>query len=531
MTGGWRTSMAWLHTWSGLVTGWLLLVVCITGSAAYYRDEITLWMQPELHAASLQAEPQQAAAQRAVAVLQQRAPDAASWIIDLPLARKPYTEISWSSERGARPRPGAARPGGLFESATLDSSTGAVLPAARDSDGGNFFYAFHFTLHYMPARWGRWLVSICTMVMLVAIVSGVITHRRFFADFFTFRPGKGQRSWLDAHNALGVLALPYHLMICYSGLVALMFLTMPWALSALYGENKGAFFASALPQAPPLLAPAGTAAPMRDIGSVLAAAGTAWHGAPVTRITVQRPNDAAARYVVQRHEEGRLSLQRQSLTYGAVDGQLLAVEGAAPSAAAETRNTMVGLHLARFATPWLRALLFVCGQACCAMIATGLLLWTVKAAQRKVRPPGLRLAQGLNLACIAGLPAAMAVFFWLNRLLPAQQAGRATQEVDGFFMAWGVLTLLALLWPSRRMWRWQLGLGALLFAALPLLNLLTAPPGSHAALLLGGDGLVAATDAGLLAIGLLLAWAGWRLRQPQRSAAGARGSNHAQVRP
>jgi hypothetical protein len=63
--------------------------------------------------------------------------------------------------------------------------------------------------------------------MLVAIVSGVITHRRIFADFFTFRRNKGQRSWLDAHNATAVLALPFHLMITYTGLITLMFMIMP----------------------------------------------------------------------------------------------------------------------------------------------------------------------------------------------------------------------------------------------------------------------------------------------------------------
>ena len=48
------------------------------------------------------------------------------------------------------------------------------------------------------------------MFMLIAIVSGVITHKKIFIDFFTFRWGKGQRSWLDAHNASGVLLLPFY---------------------------------------------------------------------------------------------------------------------------------------------------------------------------------------------------------------------------------------------------------------------------------------------------------------------------------
>ncbi|GAB3471987.1 PepSY-associated TM helix domain-containing protein [Polaromonas eurypsychrophila] len=47
----------------------------------------------------------------------------------------------------------------------------------------------------------------------MASVSGIATHKRILADFYTFRPKNNQSSWLDAHNAVAVLALPYHLMI------------------------------------------------------------------------------------------------------------------------------------------------------------------------------------------------------------------------------------------------------------------------------------------------------------------------------
>ena len=88
---------------------------------------------------------------------------------------------------------------------------------SRETLGGDFFYRFHFQFHYMPVVWGRWLAGAAAMFMLVAIVSGVITHKKIFVDFFTFRWGKGQRSWLDAHNALSVFGLPFHLMITYTG--------------------------------------------------------------------------------------------------------------------------------------------------------------------------------------------------------------------------------------------------------------------------------------------------------------------------
>lgn len=43
--------MTWLHTWTGLLVCWILFLVFFAGTAAYYRSEISLWMQPEVHQA------------------------------------------------------------------------------------------------------------------------------------------------------------------------------------------------------------------------------------------------------------------------------------------------------------------------------------------------------------------------------------------------------------------------------------------------------------------------------------------------
>ena len=47
MKEGFRQSMAWLHTWTGLVVGWILFFVFLTGTAGYVQIELTRWMQPE----------------------------------------------------------------------------------------------------------------------------------------------------------------------------------------------------------------------------------------------------------------------------------------------------------------------------------------------------------------------------------------------------------------------------------------------------------------------------------------------------
>jgi uncharacterized iron-regulated membrane protein len=43
-----RQRMSWLHTWAGLLAGWVIYAMFITGSVSYFREELTQWMQPEI---------------------------------------------------------------------------------------------------------------------------------------------------------------------------------------------------------------------------------------------------------------------------------------------------------------------------------------------------------------------------------------------------------------------------------------------------------------------------------------------------
>lgn len=522
MKEGFRQSMAWLHTYSGLLVGWVLFLVFAGGTASYFRDEITLWMKPELHTTRPVLPPQAEMAGRAAALLRQRAPASQRWFITLPTDREPGIRTSWARP----PEAAASQAGGArrnrFENVVLDAHTGQPLAKARETRGGDFLYRLHYDLHYMPALWARWIVGFCAMFMLVAIFSGIVTHKRIFKDFFTFRPKKGQRSWLDAHNVVAVLGLPYHLMITYTGLVTLMFMYMPWGQQAAYKEDQKTFQAEIFPASGPRdPKPAGIRAELTPLQPLMAQASAHWGGAPVGRITVNNPNDAAATVILARQEGRDISSSHPSMVFDGVSGKLLSTAGEAPAPAAQTRGVLYGLHIGRFADPLVRALFFLSGLSGCAMVATGLLLWAVKERQKYAKAVAQggragwasRLVDGLNIGAIAGVPIAIATYFWANRLLPVGMAGRPDMEIQSFFVAWGMATVAGLAWPARRMWQVQLGIGGLLFAGIPLLNALTTA--THLGVTLPqGLWRVAGFDLVCLALGLALlsagAWLGRR---------------------
>ena len=231
-----RQSMSWLHTWVSLLLGWLLYAIFLTGTLSFFQNEITIWMKPELHQ-SLTNQTQQQQLQTVLNTLQKTAPDAASWSITLPTARQTTTGINVQKEgEQQNQRGGGGRNGGK----AYDTATGEEI-TARETRGGSFLYRFHFELYGMERNTARWIVGIATMFMFVAIISGIITHKKIFKDFFTFRPGKGQRSWLDAHNATAVFALPFHLMITFSGLLLLLFTLMPYGVNQVYEGGRREF--------------------------------------------------------------------------------------------------------------------------------------------------------------------------------------------------------------------------------------------------------------------------------------------------
>lgn len=505
MKDGFRQSMAWLHTWSGLLVGWVLFAVFLTGTAAYLRPETSFWMRPELGV----SRPSSSDAEVAVRAMQALAPDSPAWFIVLPSERETTTQVFW--------RGGPGRGG--FQEAVLDPATGERV-TARATMGGEFFYRFHFQLHYISVAWGRWIVSICAMFMLVAIVSGVITHRRIFADFFTFRPGKGQRSWLDGHNVAAVLALPYHLMITYTGLVLFMLMVMPWGVERAYPGDRGAFQAEAFGReaARPR---AGTPAPLAPLGPMVEEAGRRWPGAPIGRVNVTNAGDAAATIQLVRSDSEQISFNTESLTFDGATGALLQARGE-DRPAAEVRGVMYGLHIGRFAGPALRALFILSGLAGTVMVASGCVMWAVKQRQAALKRGrvgfGLRVVEHLNVAAIAGLPLAMAAFFWANRLLPLELPDRAAWEVHIFFGAWGLCLLHPLLRRGRQAWVEQFALSSAAFALLPVLNGVVTERHLLASLS-NGDLVRTCFDLGLLFCGGLLGALAWKVARHRPVAA------------
>lgn len=487
-----RQSMAGLHTWGGLLPSWLLFVIIFAGTVASFDKEIERWMRPALHTATTNVVTADQVRDWLVSHVEE--PVHVYWMHG-PTTREPYWKLGWEEDgTGKRGR------------AEFDPATGQVMPKTL---GGEFFFTLHYNLH--AGTIGMYIVGLTGMFMLVALVSGIIVHRRIFKDFFTLRPNaKGQRAWLDAHNLFGVIGLPFHLILAYTGVAIFVATYMPAGGLVAYGGNPLAFYEEVQGgyHRDELHQPASDPIPMQTL---LTDAQKQWDGASLGWIIVEHPDDASSVVSVRRLDSSRIGSPQDALTYDATTGELLHQQNV--PAGYEAYMWLVGLHMGQFGGQIVRVLYAVMGLAGCAMLVAGTSVWLRKREGRQMR--GLQVVRVMNSAVFFGMPIASLVLLWANRLLPDTLDARAVAEGWCFALGWLAIAGFAVLRHrhAAQLTRQLLGLLAALALGLPLLNAFTTENGHLLASLGNGNGVLAAIDISLLVIGVTCAWLA--LRSPQ----------------
>jgi uncharacterized iron-regulated membrane protein len=471
----------------GLLIGWLLLVIFGGGTLACFDKELDDWMRPSLHALEAPARP---AFDKALAYAMRAAPDAHAWYVEAGTGRSRAMQTTLYFEDES------------YKTVAMNPLTGEPV---ADTAGGSFFFTLHYNLH--AGDIGMYLVGMAGMFMLVALVTGVIIHKRIFKDFFTFRPGAAShRAWLDGHNVSGVLGLPFYFLIAYSGVAIFMLQYMPAGVATAYhGDVLKAF-----EEAADFYERPETGKPRLRLHSADSLFDDAERrlGEPVTWVSVHHTADSSATIAFGGDHSRHIAWNIRQVFYDAQDGRFLHLSEP-PSTAYKAYSLIGGLHMAQFGGNAVRWLYFLMGIAGCVMLAGGMQVWVRKRAARIQAAPllsGYSLVMVLNVAVVAGMPFAIAAMLLANRLLPVGMAERAQAEIAVFCLAWAAAPLWAAIrWRQRSAWRDLFAATATVLIALPVLNFLLTDSSHLSASLANGNTVIAAIDAMLLIAGLAFA--------------------------
>ncbi|WP_101674691.1 PepSY-associated TM helix domain-containing protein [Alloalcanivorax mobilis] len=540
-----RLAMAWVHTWFGLVLGFVLMVVFFFGSLSVFDREIDRWAIPESRFEP-QPMPSFDRILKPVFESMQPSPESVAAMrprVDGPMPEHFDTPVRWGAYTTHRDPvlgvfagyqvPNAKDPEELvWGNRTIDPRTGESLPDDHLKIGSQFFYPLHYSLNFHWKDLGYWIVGLAALIMLVALVSGVVMHRKLFRELFTFRPGKSsQRRILDLHNLTGVVALPFHFMFAFTGLVIFAGMYFPVTHTQLEPLHDLHEIIEAEETGLPHER-AGVAAPIASVDAMVAEAQRRWASkdmaGDVGFLAVQHVGDANSYVSGYRAGTDRIALTGEGIHFNGSTGEVIR-EDPVPSAVENIGEFLTGLHLQHFRHWLLRWLYVLGGLAGCVCIATGFLFFVKKRKRQHAQKgvSGARTVEALAVTTVTGMLIATLGILIANRLLPANLPARGDWEQYCFWAVWA-LAMAHAFWRSGPVsavrtapaWIEQCRAVAVLAVSAVALNWITT--GDHLwRTLSAGYWPVAGVDLALLGSAVLALWAARQLKRRDRRAARA----------
>lgn len=367
-----------VHTWTGLLAGFALFVAFYAGALTVFHDEIAAWQNPPWRTTPDARVSPDELIQRLLARHPETRDD---FGIVLPGGGNGAPYAYWQGKEGAR----------FATASQMDAPT-------ADAGGGNladFVYALHDSLG-LPVV-GLYLMGIVSVLYGLALVSGLLIHLpQLLGDLFAMRVGRNlKRLWQDAHNAIGVLSLPFHVIFALTGAIFCLFAVTLFALNAISFDGKlPGMFAQAVATAPTTSASGATSAMLAPEQLIARA-----HAAALAEgVSSFDPDYLHFMHYGDRNAvvEVRGLSQHTLGTYGTValsarDGTVLAAHvGNGLDANGISWSALYALHFGSFGGDTVRWLYFALGLAGAFLFYSGNLLWVESRRKRRHADQPLR---------------------------------------------------------------------------------------------------------------------------------------------
>lgn len=393
-----------IHSWTGLIFGWLLFAVCLTGTLVVYKFPLKALDNPAIVSAPVD---DRIGPDGVLSAFRQQYPALAPKVVAFPsdiYSIHQYTIV-------------AERPDGSSHRYWIDPQTGGVR-AELESEFADFVLRLHANLFL--GKPGRWLVGLLGIVMLMSAITGLWFHwHRLRRDLFNFRLGAhARKAWGDLHKVFGVWAFPFHIIIALTG---------AWlGIESLIGIR-------ASDSSPIEIVGAGPGNP-RPIAEIVAKATALRPDFTPTHVNMTAYGNAGATIRVQGDLPGHRFVQRGQtmLVFDADSAAHLQTVDRTEQGLGRRLLAMVRpLHYGYFWAFWGELLYFLLGIASTLLVMSGMLIWTdrEKRKVRRHRGEAATRMERANAAVMGGLLLALSAFAALNAV--ARVIGSASFTFSG----------------------------------------------------------------------------------------------------
>lgn len=232
--------IAWIHLWPSLISALLLIFICLTGTIIVYCDEVIDWVNRD----AMYVEPGKRTKLPAELIL-------TKFREAYPQRRNPGYMIVYKDPRRTIKFNSFDRKTGL-SFIYMDPYTGKVVKEDRT------IYFFYITAHlHASLLWhgaGSWIVSICTIIFLIELITGFIlwwpnkwTKTTREQSFKVKWKAKWKRLNYDLHNVFGFYTLSICLVLTITGLI-IAFKPLQKLTIGAFGGDTSHGFEKALPK-------------------------------------------------------------------------------------------------------------------------------------------------------------------------------------------------------------------------------------------------------------------------------------------
>lgn len=466
-----------VHTWTGIVSGMALFIAFYAGALTVFKEPLRRWSTPPV--AVMQPVPMDAVQPLIVQTLA-TTPAAARGVTLKLEGEQAIPRLEWQ----VRPPKADDHDESAVRhfAATLATDGSAQVSEQRPPRLLEFIDVLHRVVGLpVDSDPNRWIMGVISVLYFVALVSGVIVLLpSLVKDFFALRVGKNlKRMWLDAHNVVGIVSLPFHIVMALSAVVFAYHDQIYAVQNQLIHQGQWSARPPGKPGDAPMRNPADMLKPSQIVQIVKQAApGFEPTGLQYAQVTGPRPTVRVwgkdPQGVSPRAVGGFAALDPYS-------GKLLSTDYL--SGMQNTPNLFISsffaLHMASFGgavVPWLY---FLLGLAGAWLFYSGNLLWveTRRKAQRKGadlpvqrRDTTIMAAAtvGVCLGCVAGISLTLAAAKWL----PGRVDDMAAWHMGIYYAVFFASLAWAFARGAARAAAPLLGLAALCTLAIPVSSLL-----------------------------------------------------------
>ncbi|MGE4278326.1 MAG: PepSY-associated TM helix domain-containing protein [Magnetospirillum sp.] len=478
-----------VHTWTGITTGLLLFVAFYAGALTMFKQTLQRWSEPVSLAVA--------------------APIGADQLIARTLALHPEFAKDFTLHLDGPARLSMKQSRRDTEPMlAIAGAEGDIVVRQDRSSGVDWLVDVVHRTAGLPVdlELGTAITGLAAALYALALISGlIILLPSLVKDLFALRLGKNvKRLWMDAHNLVGLVSLPFHLVMAFSAVVFGWHDLFYDALDqGVYQGRMAAIMRISNPP-PPF---AGDKTPVRtlDVAAILARSAEIAPGLHPTAIEYRNFGTKAATLRVVGDDPRYLVRGHGFLSLGGTDGAVLNREylpGQQGTYSAVV-SSFFALHFGEFGGDTVRWGYFFLGLSGAFLFYSGNLLW-IESRRRprrgQVEVPSQNrstrimagLSVGVCLGTVAGLSASIVAARWLQgQFLDVNGWSRAVFYLVLVLAVGHALRHGAAPSAPRLLW---LAAGATM--ALPLTSLVlgrTAAPGVDAVAL--GAGVVLALSA------------------------------------